>query len=322
MNSINSLAVVVPMFNEAQSIDRFIDRTGLALANTGLRISFVFVDDGSSDDSVARVAGRLADLPGSAVVQLSRNFGKEAALLAGLDAALNSDCDAVVMIDADLQHPPEAIPMMVEEFRKGNDVVIASRASRTGDSLARRGFTKLFYKSINWLAEIPIVDGDGDFRLLGRDVVEAICSLREQHRFTKGLYSWVGFTQLRVPVEYEIRDAGESKFRYGHLLALALNAVTSFSAKPLRIALVVGFAIGAVSLTYAVWIALQTIGFGKELPGYASIFCGMMFLGGVQLMGIGLLGEYVGRTYIESKSRPPYLVRRVISGAVGETLDN
>ncbi|QWP75455.1 glycosyltransferase family 2 protein [Lysobacter sp. K5869] len=317
MNSINSLAVVVPMFNEAQSIDRFIDRTVLALAATGLDIRFVFVDDGSSDDSVARASARLPELPGSAVVQLSRNFGKEAALLAGLDAALAGECDAIVMIDADLQHPPEAIPKMVEEFRNGNDVVIASRASRTGDSFARRSFTKLFYKSINWLAEIPIVDGDGDFRLLGRDVVEALCSLREQHRFTKGLYSWVGFQQLRMPVEYETRDAGESKFRYGPLVALALNAVTSFSAKPLRIALVVGFAIGTLSLTYAVWIALQTIGFGKDLPGYASIFCGMMFLGGVQLMGIGLLGEYVGRTYIESKSRPPYLVKRVISKGAG-----
>ncbi|MBT2747456.1 MULTISPECIES: glycosyltransferase family 2 protein [unclassified Lysobacter] len=322
MNSITSLALVVPMFNEAQNIDRFIDRTGLALAQTGLRISFVFVDDGSSDDSVARVVARLPHLPGSAVVQLTRNFGKEAALLAGLDAAISGDCDAVVMIDADLQHPPEAIPMMIEEYRNGNDVVIASRASRTGDSLLRRGFTKLFYKSINWLADIPIVDGDGDFRLLGREVVEAICSLREQHRFTKGLYSWVGFRQLRIPVEYETRNAGSSKFRYGHLLALALNAITSFSAKPLRVALVVGFVIGVVSLTYAIWIALQTIGFGKDLPGYASIFCGMMFLGGMQLIGIGLLGEYVGRTYIESKARPPYLIRRVVSKRIGESADN
>lgn len=318
MNSITSLAVVVPMFNEAQNIDGFIDRTSRALAGTGLRIRYVFVDDGSSDDSVARASARLPELVGSAVVQLSRNFGKEAALLAGLDAALSGDCDAIVMIDADLQHPPEAVPGMIEQFRNGYDVVIAARASRTGDSLARRGFTKLFYKTINWLAEIPIVDGDGDFRLLGRDVAQALCSLREQHRFTKGLYSWVGFKQLRMPVEYDLRSAGESKFRYGPLVALALNAVTSFSAKPLRIALVVGFAIGTLSLTYAIWIALQTIGFGKELPGYASIFCGMMFLGGVQLIGIGLLGEYVGRTYIESKSRPPYLVKQVLSGPTAE----
>jgi len=310
-----TLAIVVPMFNESRSIEAFIDRAVAALALPDITSRFVFVDDGSTDDCVARVERRLPSLPGSCVVQLSRNFGKEAALLAGLDTAIKSDCDAVVMIDADLQHPPEAIPRLIEAWRDDNDVVIAARSSRAGDPWSRRLMTRLFYRGMNWLANIPIVDGDGDFRLLGRDVVEALCELREQHRFTKGLYSWVGFRQIRVPVTFDERSEGTSRFRGGHLVSLALNAVTSFSAKPLRLVLVSGFAIGALSLFYAVWIAVETFAHGRQLPGYASMFCGMMFLGGVQLIGIGLLGEYVGRTYIESKSRPPYLVRRVIEGA-------
>jgi len=309
------IAIVVPMYNEAIGIDAFIDRVVSALDVPGINMRFVFVDDGSRDDSVARVERRLPGLPGSRVVQLSRNFGKEAALLAGLDGALQIDFDAVVMIDADLQHPPEAIPRMVETWRDGSDVVIAARASRAGDSLLRRILTRAFYRLIRSLSDIPIVDGDGDFRLLGRPVVESLCALREQYRFTKGLYSWVGFRQSRIAVAFDERSEGASKFAAGRLVSLALNAVTSFSVKPLRLAFIFGSIIGAASLLYALWMAFDTLAHGRQLPGYASLFCGMMFLGGVQLMGIGLLGEYVGRTYIESKSRPPYLVRRVIEGA-------
>ncbi|MHA6204594.1 glycosyltransferase family 2 protein [Dyella soli] len=310
----SSIAIVVPMYNEASNIERFFDRLVPAMTSPNVALRIICVDDGSSDDGVARVTRRLRTLPeGACVVQLSRNFGKEAALLAGLDAALKTDCDAVVMIDADLQHPPEAITALMEAWKEGSEVVIASRTSRAGDSISRRFMTRRFYRLINWLSDIPMVDGDGDFRLLSRAAVEALCSLREQHRFTKGLYSWIGFPVARIPIEFESREAGASKFRLGHLIALAVNAITSFSVKPLRLAIIAGLIIGALSLATGTWITFQTFVHGRQVPGYASIFCGMMFLGGAQLIGIGVLGEYVGRTYIESKSRPPYMVRRVIS---------
>jgi glycosyltransferase involved in cell wall biosynthesis len=308
------LAVVVPMYNEAANIDRFVDRLSAAMAGCDVEFAMILVDDGSTDGTVSAASAQASRFPGSEVVELSRNFGKEAALLAGMDAALRGEFDVVVMMDADLQHPPESIPAMLRAWQSGNDVVIAARASRAGDSFVRHVFTRLFYGGINRMAEIPVVDGDGDFRLLTRDVVAALCALREQHRFTKGLYAWVGFRQHRMHVEYEARTDGASRFGPGKLISLAANALTSFSAKPLRLALFFGMTIGAISLAYAGWIALSTLMFGKQLPGYASIFCGMMFLGGVQLVCIGLLGEYVGRTYIQSKSRPPYVVRRVIRG--------
>lgn len=306
------LVVVVPMHNEARNIDDFVNRLLAAAPRCAGPVNAIFVDDGSTDNSLSLAKARLNALPDSQVIQLSRNFGKEAALLAGMDAALRTDFGALILIDADLQHPPEVIPDMVAKWVEGSDVVIAARKSRESDPLVRRLFSRLFYKIINRLADVAVVDGDGDFRLLARPVVEALCALREQDRFTKGLYSWVGFRQSRIYVDFDQRRAGASRFRFSDLVALAANAITSFSAKPLRMALYVGAIVGGLSLLMAFWIAAQTLIFGKELPGYTSIFCGFMFVGGVQLLSIGLLGEYVGRTYIQSKARPPYIVRQVI----------
>jgi glycosyltransferase involved in cell wall biosynthesis len=221
--------------------------------------------------------------------------------------------DALVLMDADLQHPPEAIPAMLAKWRTGVvDVVIAVRRSRADDPAARRVLSKAFYRIINSLADVPIPDGDGDFRLLSRDVVRTLCSLREQDRFTKGLYSWIGFRQQRILVDFDARRTGKSRFGFRKLASLAGNALTSFSSRPLRLSLYVGAMIGTVSVLLGVWIVAHTLVFGRRTPGFASTFCGMMFLGGIQLATIGLLGEYVGKTYMQSKNRPPYVTRSVI----------
>ena len=304
------IGIVVPVFNEAIAIPEFIARLGGVLRELRAECLVFFVDDGSTDQTVAVVeAGRPA-LPGTSIIELSRNFGKENALLAGLDAARAENCDAVVMIDADLQHPPEMIPRLLGEWQSGCEVVIASRSQRNDESVSRRMLARLYYGLLNRLASLPIEDGDGDFRLMDRVVVDAICSLREHHRFMKGLYSWVGFRQKRLPTEYAARQAGQSSFNLRRLISLALEGITSFSAKPLRVALVLGLLIGTSSLAYAAWIVFETVIHGRITPGYASLFCAIMFLGGVQLISIGVLGEYVGRTYIEAKSRPAYVVRK------------
>jgi len=310
------VVVVVPVHNEGRNVNDFVDRLLASAQRCNGSVTAIFVDDGSTDNSLSLVEERLDALPGSQIIELSRNFGKEAALLAGMDAALGTDFDALILIDADLQHPPEVIPDMVAKWLEGSDVVIAARRSRASDPFIRRHLSKLFYKMINQLADVAMVDGDGDFRLLARRVVEALCVLREQDRFTKGLYAWVGFRQARIYVDFDQRRAGKSRFSFSNLAALAGSAITSFSAKPLRLALYVGAIVGGLSLVLALWIGLQTLIWGKELPGYASIFCGFMFIGGIQLISIGLLGEYVGRAYMQSKARPPYVVRQVIKDNV------
>lgn len=308
------IAVVVPMLNEAANIPTFVERVVAATRALDVSLRLVFVDDGSTDDSVAVCQRTLQRVPGSVLVQLSRNFGKEAALLAGMDVAVSLECDAAILMDADLQHPPEAIPDLVREWENGSDAVIAARASRKGDSVARRLATNGFYRVMNRLGNVPLQNGEGDFRLLSRDVLVNLCALREQHRFTKGLYSWVGFKQSRLEVDYEDRAAGESKFSMTGLMSLAFSGLTSFSAKPLRYVMYLGMSIGLAAFFFGCWIVLETLLFGTVLPGYASLFSGMMFLGGVQLFAIGLVGEYVGRTYMQSKGRPPYVVRSIFRG--------
>lgn len=307
------------MHNEAANIAQMVSRLVQTSHLCGDRMSVVAVDDGSTDATLAGALEHLAQLPGSVVVELSRNFGKESALLAGMDEALKSPFDVLVIIDADLQHPPEAIPEMIAQWRAGNDAVIAARRSRATETATAATLSRVFYKTFNRLADVALEDGDGDFRLLAREAVDALCQLREQDRFTKGLYSWIGFRQARIYVDYDERRAGASKFGLSRKIMLAASAITSFSSKPLRLALILGTAVAGISILMGLWIVGQTLLFGKDLPGYASIFSAVSFLGGVQLITIGLLGEYVGRTYMQSKGRPAYISRSVID--VGTTTD-
>jgi polyisoprenyl-phosphate glycosyltransferase len=301
------LSIVVPCFDEADSIDTFVARLEATLAGLPeLRHEVIFVDDGSGDGTLQRLL-QLADArPAYTVLELSRNFGKEAALTAGIEAARG---DAVVPIDADLQHPPEVIPALVAQWRAGSDVVLARRRNRDAPALDRRA-TEWFYRLHNRIAECPIPPDVGDFRLLDRSVVDALRQLPERRRFMKGLFAWVGFRQAVVDFDVEPRHAGNSRFDARARLRLAIDGIASFSVAPLRAATWIGASVAALALAHAAWTVGKTLLLGVELPGYASLMSTVLFLGGVQLLCIGLLGEYVGRIYGEAKQRPVYIVRR------------
>jgi glycosyltransferase involved in cell wall biosynthesis len=265
----------------------------------------LYVDDGSRDDTWAVLQDLAATDPSVQLVRLARNFGKEIALTAGLDAA---DADAVVILDADGQDPPELIPAFVERWRQGYDVVYGTRTRRDGESWIKRATAAAFYRVINRLSATPIPPDTGDFRLLSRRVVEALGQLRERQRFMKGLFAWVGFRQVALPYERAPRLAGASKFSYWRLWNLALEGITGFSTVPLRVATYVGFASAAAAFVYALWVVFKTLSWGEPVQGWPTMMAVILFLGGVQLMALGILGEYLGRLYLEAKQRPLYLV--------------
>ncbi|CAH2792328.1 MAG: Bactoprenol glucosyl transferase [uncultured Caballeronia sp.] len=266
----------------------------------------VFVNDGSRDDTLNLLIGIARDHERVRVVDLSRNFGKEAAMTAGIDEARG---DVVVPFDADLQDPPEVIPRLVAMWREGFDVVIARRVDRSSDTYLKRKSASLFYKFHNTISDIDLPENAGDFRLMTRDVVNALQRLTERRRFMKGLFAWVGFNTAVIEYTRWPRAAGKMKFSGWRLWNFALEGVTSFSTLPLRVWTYFGFVTAFVALSYAAFILIRTLIFGNPVPGYASIVTILLFLGGVQLVGIGVVDEYIGRIYIESKQRPVYLVQ-------------
>ena len=303
------LSVLVPVFNEAAAIGIFVAAVNAAVANCpDVAVEFVFVNDGSTDATLAELLSAMKTDRRITVVDLSRNFGKEAALTAALD---HSTGDAVVPMDVDLQDPPSLIPLMITEWRKGIDVVLAKRTSRRSDPILKRLTATAFYRVHNALSEPEIMANVGDFRLMDRTVVEALRRLPESRRFMKGLFAWVGFRSTVIGYERPSRSVGVSKFSGWRLWNLALEGVTSFTTAPLRIWTYVGGIAAFTSLSYGSYLFLRTLFRGVEVPGYASVFVAVVFLGGLQLVGIGVLGEYLGRTYIESKNRPVYVARRV-----------
>ncbi|WP_295852326.1 glycosyltransferase family 2 protein [uncultured Xylophilus sp.] len=301
------LSVVVPCFNEGRGLDAFFARLEGVLATLqGLDYEIVCVDDGSRDDTLEVLRRHAGRNPRIVALELSRNFGKESALTAGIDAARG---DAVVPMDADLQHPPELIRALVAQWRAGSDVVLARRASRETDHPLQRKAAGWFYSVHNWMSECHIPRDVGDFRLMDRRVVEALKRLPERRRFMKGLFAWVGFRQTVVEFTVEARTSGTSSFNLRRLWALALDGLTSFSTVPLSVWAYAGFGMAALSFLYGILIIAKTLVFGVEVPGYASLLTAVLFLGGIQLMGIGVLGEYIGRIYSEAKQRPVYIVR-------------
>lgn len=302
-----TISLVVPCFNEAENIDIFLARAVRVLSQVApRRYEIICVNDGSRDDTLARLITASKDEPGLRILDLSRNFGKEAALTAGLDVASG---DVVIPIDADLQHPPEVIPEMLARWQEGYEVVLARRRSRETDHVLQRRLANLFYRAHNRLSECEIPDNVGDFRLLERRVVEALRQLPERSRFMKGLFAWVGFRTTIVEFEVAPRNAGYSSFSGWRLWNLALEGITSFSTVPLRLWTYVGAVISVLAFIYGSWIVLRTLILGTDLPGYASLISAIVFIGGIQLIGIGVLGEYIGRIYNEVKQRPVYLVR-------------
>ena len=297
------LSVVAPVYNEEALIEAFYARVSSALQ--GINFELVLVDDGSRDSS-AKILERLAESdPRVCVVFLSRNFGHQTALTAGLDHARG---DAVVMLDADLQDPPELIPRMLDHWRKGCDVVYAVRERREGESKFKLRTAKWFYALFDKLAQVELRQNAGDFRLLDRRALDALRSMRERHRFLRGMTVWVGYTQTAVPYERDPRYAGETKYTLAKMIRFSLDAIFSFSNRPLQLATLLGFVFSILAfLAIPVVIILRLM--DSYLPGFSTITIAVLLLGGIQLIAIGIMGEYVGRIYDEIKGRPLYLVR-------------
>lgn len=303
------LSILVPMYNEAEVIPLFFETINKILAVTGMDYEIVCVNDGSRDNTLEQLTAWAAREPRIKVISFSRNFGKEAAMTAALDYASG---DAVIPIDADLQDPPELINEMLRKWQEGYDVVYAQRSSRASDSLVKRKTARWFYNLFNWLSEVDIPENVGDYRLISRRVVDAIKNLPEKERFMKGLFCWPGFKSTTVEFERQVRAGGSTKFNYWRLWNFALSGITSFSTIPIRIGTYLGLFIAIVAFVYSCYIITKTLVFGIDEPGYASLMVAVLFLGGVQLFFLGVLGEYIGRIYKEVKNRPLYVVERTI----------
>lgn len=300
------LSIVVPMFNEADNIDEIYTQLKAVLEQIGETWEIVCVNDGSSDGTLAQLTLLHHADARVKVINLSRNFGKEVALTAGIDHACGQ---AVIPIDGDLQDPPELIPELVAKWREGYDIVNATRRSRQGESLLKRTTATVFYSVLGKMADISIPRDTGDFRLLARPVVEALKRMPERTRFMKGLFAWVGFKQTAVMYDRHPRRAGQTKWNYWRLWNFAIGGIVSFSSAPLRVWSYFGLGVAALAFVYALFLVGRTLMYGIDLPGYASLMVVVLFMGGIQLITLGVLGEYLGRIYDETKQRPLYIVR-------------
>lgn len=313
-----SLAVVVPAYNEAVALRVFHQRLGVVFDGLDMACRVIYVDDGSRDDtwqvieSIRRGDARVEGL------RLSRNFGKEVAMTAGLDHA---DADAVVVIDADLQDPPELIPQLLDGWRDGYDVVYATRDSRAGESGFKRFTAAAFYRTFGRLSDIPIPHDTGDFRLLSRRAVLAMRQLRERQRFMKGLFTWIGYPQSAVHYRRDARAGGQTKWNYWRLWNFALDGITAFSAVPLKLATWLGLATAGLAFAYGVYVFVKALAFGDPVRGYPTLMLVILLLGGVQLLALGVIGEYLARLFTEAKQRPLYFVQATLADerAAGET---
>jgi glycosyltransferase involved in cell wall biosynthesis len=299
------LTVVVPAYNEAAVLEAFHRRLAAVLDALPLDADVLYVDDGSRDDTWAVIAALAGRDPRCGALKLSRNFGKEAALTAGLD---HVDADAAVVIDADLQDPPELIPELVAQWRAGHDVVYATRSARAGESGLKRFTAAAFYRAMERLSDTPVPRDTGDFRLLSRRALDALRQLRERQRFMKGLFAWIGYRQTAVHYQRDPRVAGRTKWNYWRLTQLAVEGITSFSTAPLKLATWTGLAASLLAFVYGLWVLGKAMLYGDPVHGYPSLMVVILFLGGVQLLALGVIGEYLGRSYAESKQRPLYFV--------------
>ncbi len=302
------LSLVVPVFDEDESIDLFIDTVVPILERDRLRFEIVFVNDGSRDDTLARLLDRSAGDRRIRIVNLSRNFGKEAALTAGLDHARG---DVLIPIDIDLQDPPDLIAAFMARWREGYDIVYGVRSARLADTAAKRMSANWFYWVFNALSPVRIPANVGDFRLVDRRAVEVLRQLPERNRFMKGLFAWVGFNSIGVSYERPQRAAGATKFNFWRLWNFALDGVVSFSTAPLRAWFYVGVVIATVSILYAFFIITRVLILGIDTPGYASLLIAVLLMGAIQLLSLGIIGEYLGRLFLEVKGRPIYVVEGV-----------
>lgn len=299
------ITIVVPVMNEEESISHFLSEFCRQTGDADADFDFLFIDDGSTDRTLDILQQEHAKDPRVNFIKLSRNFGKEAAMTAGIDRV---STDAAIIMDVDLQDPPSIIPEMVRLWQSGYDTVFGMRVSRKEDTKAKRMTAQMFYKLFNASTHVSIPQDVGDFRLISRRVIDALKLLPERNRFMKGLFAWPGYSSIGVPYERPSRALGSTKFNFWKLWNFALDGITSFSTWPLRIWTYVGGTVAAVSLLYMLFIIVKTLLFGADWPGYASIMSAVLFLGSLQLISIGILGEYIGRMYMEAKQRPPYII--------------
>lgn len=301
-----TLSIIVPLYNEQDNIDYLFSRLFSVLDPLKLRYEIICINDGSHDKTLEALMAYHRQYKVIKVINLSRNFGKEIALTAGIDYACG---DAVIPLDADLQDPPELIDKLVEKWQEGYDVVYATRKARRGESWFKKFTANAFYRTIGKISQVSIPRNTGDFRLLDRKVVESLKQMPERTRFMKGLFAWVGYRQTFIEFDREPRFQGETKWNYWKLWNFALDGITSFSLWPLKVWTYVGVIISLISLLYALYLVLRTIILGIDVPGYASLMVAILFLGGIQLITLGIMGEYLGRIFVEVKERPLYLVR-------------
>jgi len=313
------ITVVIPIFNEARNLDRLFQRLLPVLERLDVRWELLCVDDGSVDDSL----GKLKELNSLdrrvRAISLSRNFGQEIALAAGLKYARG---DAVILMDADLQHPPELLETFIEEWRNGWQIVFGQRIdAAAGRPRSRRFSSKLYYGLFNALAKVKLPEGSGDFRLLDRRAVDAMNRLGESARFSKGLYSWIGFRTLGIPYTVSERADGASRWKLRKLARLAIDGITSFSTVPLRVWSLLGVMISAAAFVYGLVVLFQTLAFGRDSPGFATLIISILFLAGIQLISLGVVGEYLGRVFEEVKGRPLFIVADEIGIAPSHQAD-
>ncbi len=300
-------SVVVPAYNEAEGIEAFHARLAAVMGALGEPWEAVYVNDGSTDATLALLRGLRARDAAVAVVNLSRNFGKEIATTAGLD---HTTGEAVIVIDADLQDPPEVIPELVARWREGFDMVYAQRREREGETWLKKATANWFYRLMARTGRVRLPRNTGDFRLMSRRATDALLQLREQHRFMKGLFAWIGYPSVAVFYDRAPRHAGSTKWNYWKLWNLALEGITSFTVMPLKVATYLGLAVAVFAFLFGVQIVIKTLLFGNPVAGYPSLLAVILFLGGVQLMTLGVIGEYLGRVFNETKGRPLYFVER------------
>ena len=306
------ISLIVPCYNEEQVIELFYNETTKVLKKLEKEYlyEFIFIDDGSKDNTLSILKQMREQDNNINIISFSRNFGKEAAMYAGLN---NSTGELIVIMDADLQHPPKVILAMIEGIKEGYDTVTTQRVNRRGEPVIKSAFSKMFYKVMSKFVDFELVQGAQDFRMMKREVVDAIISLKEYNRFSKGIFSWVGFKVKYIQVENTERVAGNTKWSFKSLLKYAMEGMLSFSTKPFRISTVLGLLISFISFISTCVIIIQTLVLGKDVPGYASIITTVLFMGGVQLISLGIIAEYISKMYLEIKNRPKYIIREKIS---------
>ena len=312
------ISFVIPSYNEEGNIHTMMQALQHTMASSHMPYEVLFVDDGSSDRTMDEIREAVLEYPQVEYVSFTRNFGKEAAILAGLEHAKG---DAVILMDADLQHPPDLIPQLIRGYEEGYDQVIAKR-NRKGDSKIRSLLSSMYYWGVNKAVDVELRDGEGDFRLLSRRAVDSLLQLSEGNRFSKGFYSWIGLEQKTICYENVTRQHGETKWSFKHLLNYAVDGVVSFNTKPLRLCFYAGLVSLLLAISYIVINLVDIIRNGVDVPGYFTIISAVLFLGGVQLLSLGIIGEYVGRIYNETKKRPHYLVRRTSADVKGKPVSH